>query len=75
MKIQNISTLRIVLDDDYYCDVIPSIDADGTHDFYLRERGTDNSTFMFAVAIESAEQAAILAESNADHYKEITDDN
>jgi hypothetical protein len=68
MKIQKIETIRVRFEDGYYCDITPSARTDGFHDFYLSKIGYGNIIFMFGCKIESAEDAAELAEANYEEY-------
>lgn len=71
MKTEKLEFIRVHLDDNYYCDVTPSADEPTLHDFTLHKIGDGDSTFMFALAIESEDQAVALAIANADQYKEV----
>lgn len=69
-KFEKIETIRITLDNDIYCDVTPSAEALGFHDFIFNRKGYGNPAFLFSVQIESPEHAVKLAEAGADEYWE-----
>ena len=67
---EKLETIRIRFEDDVYCDVTPSEDEPGFHDFYLSKSGYCVRLFMFATEIKSEEDAAELAESNLEFFTE-----
>ena len=70
MKVEKIETLRVTIDKMFYCDVTPSADYEGYHDFTLHRVNTGESVFMFGLEIKSEEYAAELVMANYMDYVE-----
>jgi hypothetical protein len=72
---KTLKMMRVEFENGIYCDVIPSADAPGCHDFILKKLGSGESVFMFALEVESAEKAAALVEANvSDYIEELSND-
>ena len=67
---EKLETIRIRFENDIFCDVTPSEDEPGFHDFWLSKSGYGVRLFMFATVIKSEEYAAELAESNLKFFAE-----
>ena len=73
MKIEKIETIRIRLENGYYCDVVPCADGSDSHDFWLSKAEYGVCVHMFGIKIDSAEHAAELAEANYEDYVDELD--
>lgn len=68
MKVEKVETIRVRLNDEFYCQITPSADYPECHDFILYRKGYGVSCHMFGCKIESDEHAVELAVSNAYDY-------
>ena len=68
MKVEKVETIRIEYGEGVYCDITPSIEDDGTHDFWLHLKGTGESLYMFGIHIESTDDAVEIALANIPDY-------
>jgi phosphoribosyl-AMP cyclohydrolase len=68
MNVSKIEAIRVDLDDDLYIVIIPSANEDGARDFWLYSKSETKSVFMFALRVDSDEDAVNIAVSNVDSY-------
>jgi hypothetical protein len=67
-KVEKIETIRVRFEDGFYCDITPTANTEGCHDFIIRHEDYNVSTTMFACTIQSEECAIEIAEANAPEY-------
>lgn len=80
MNYKILNFFRVAIDEEYYCDIIPSAETDDFYDFFLCKHGYCIRTYMFGIKFNTAEEMLDLACNNAPEYielleEEIGDDN
>ena len=68
MKVEKVETIRVHIDNMFYCDVTPTTDHPGYYDFWLYRAGCGVSSYMFGCAASSEQDIVELIEANADDY-------
>ena len=66
MKIENIETVRVYIDNDRYCDATPA-ETMGYYNFWLYHRGYGVGVYMFGIST-SPEDIPVLVRRNAPDY-------
>ena len=74
IKKETLNFFRVTIDEEYYCDIIPSAETDDFYDFFLCKHGYCIRTYMFGIKFNTAEEMLDLVRNNAPDYIDLLEE-